>query len=108
MAVPLSVEEYLEERTQALRTRLEYVSENLNRLEDARLEDGSIHVDRLEKETPKEAEELSDTLYAMLPRIKLTDLLAEVAHWTGLMKPLSTPPPDTPRKAKTKRFYWQL
>lgn len=83
LAVPLSVEEYLEERTQVLRIRLEYVSENLNRLEDARLEDGSLHVDRLERETPQEAEELSDILYAMLPRIKLTDLLAEVAHWTG-------------------------
>ncbi|MDA8353018.1 MAG: Tn3 family transposase [Firmicutes bacterium] len=83
LAVPLSVEEYLEERTQAIWKRLEYVSKNLNRLEDARLEDGSLHVDRLEKETPPEAEELSDLLYAMLPRVKLTELLAEVAYWTG-------------------------
>jgi TnpA family transposase len=34
------------------------------------------------KTTPPEAEVLAERLYAMLPRIRVTDLLAEVAGWT--------------------------
>jgi TnpA family transposase len=83
IVVPLSFEEYIEERKSALRERLMFISTHLYELEDARIEDGSIHIERLEKDTPPEAEELSEKLYAMLPRIKLTDLLLEVAQWTG-------------------------
>ena len=36
-----------------------------------------------EKSTPLEAEALAVRLYAMLPRIRITDLMAEVASWTG-------------------------
>ena len=36
----------------------------------------------IEKSTPPEAEALAARLYAMLPRIRITDLLAEVAGWT--------------------------
>ena len=35
------------------------------------------------KSTPPQAEALAERLYAMLPRIRITDLLAEVAGWTG-------------------------
>jgi hypothetical protein len=36
----------------------------------------------IEKSTPPEAETLAARLYAMLPRIRITDLLSEVATWT--------------------------
>ena len=36
----------------------------------------------IEKSTPPEAEALAARLYAMLPRIRITDLLSEVARWT--------------------------
>jgi hypothetical protein len=36
----------------------------------------------IEKSTPPEAEALAAKLYAMLPRIRVTDLLTEVATWT--------------------------
>ena len=36
----------------------------------------------IEKSTPPEAEALAARLYAMLPRIRVTDLLSEVAGWT--------------------------
>ncbi len=36
----------------------------------------------IEKSTPAEAEALAARLYAMLPRIRITDLMAEVAAWT--------------------------
>ena len=36
----------------------------------------------IEKSTPPDAEVLAARLYAMLPRIRITDLLSEVARWT--------------------------
>jgi hypothetical protein len=40
-------------------------------------------IDRLEKDTPPEAIQLSQRLYKMMPRIKLPDLLLEVSKRTG-------------------------
>ena len=37
----------------------------------------------LQADTPEEARNFSLSLYKMLPRVKLTDLLMEVAEWTG-------------------------
>jgi TnpA family transposase len=34
--------------------------------------------------TPDEAERLADRVYALLPRVRITDLLDEVAEWTGV------------------------
>lgn len=83
LAVSLNVEEYLEERTTSLMHRLRWVSENIDELEGVNIEKGRLHVHRLEKDVPEEAKQYSATLYSMLPRIKLTDLLLEVAIWTG-------------------------
>jgi len=43
---------------------------------------GVLKVAPAEKSTPPAAEALAARLYAMLPRIRITDLLAEVARWT--------------------------
>ena len=43
---------------------------------------GVLKIAPIEKSTPPEAEALAARLYAMLPRIRVTDLLAEVAGWT--------------------------
>jgi hypothetical protein len=43
---------------------------------------GVLKITPVEKTTPPEAEALAERLYAMLPRIRVTDLLAEVAGWT--------------------------
>jgi TnpA family transposase len=43
-----------------------------------------LKITPIEKSTPPEAEALATRLYAMLPRIRITDLLAEVAAWTLL------------------------
>ena len=45
---------------------------------------GVLKITPIEKTTPPEAEALAERLYAMLPRIRITDLLAEVAGWTQL------------------------
>lgn len=36
----------------------------------------------MEKDTPEDARDFSVSLYELLPRIKLADLLIEVANWT--------------------------
>ena len=51
-------------------------------LPDVTLERGVLKITPFEKATPPEAEVLAARLYAMLPRIRITDLLSEVADWT--------------------------
>ncbi|GAB6172493.1 hypothetical protein JCM15765_19710 [Paradesulfitobacterium aromaticivorans] len=63
--------------------RLKWVSSNVDDLEGVNLENGKLHIDRLEKDVPDEARNFSLSLYELLPRIKVTDLLMEVAYWTG-------------------------
>ena len=49
---------------------------------DVTLDKGVLKITPIEKSTPPEAEALAERLYAMLPRIRVTDLLSEVARWT--------------------------
>jgi len=51
-------------------------------LADVTVDKGVLKIASIEKSTPPEAEALAARLYAMLPRIRITDLLAEVAGWT--------------------------
>ena len=51
-------------------------------LPDVTIDKGVLKISPLEKSTPPEAEALAERLYAMLPRVRITDLLAEVSRWT--------------------------
>lgn len=51
-------------------------------LPDVMLDKGVLKITPIEKSTPPEAEVLAARLYAMLPRVRITDLLSEVARWT--------------------------
>jgi hypothetical protein len=51
-------------------------------LADVSLERGVLKIAPIEKSTLPDATMLAARLYAMLPRIRITDLLSEVAHWT--------------------------
>ena len=82
LSVSSSADEYLSERMETLTQRLNFLSDHIDELDGVALEDGHLHVDRLENDVPEAAKALSRTLYNMLPRIKLTDLLLEVSHWT--------------------------
>ncbi len=86
LAVSLSFEEYIREREESLNKRLQFVSKNRNKLEGITFDKNQIHVEKLEKDTPEEAKALSESLYKLLPRIKLPDLLIEVANWTNFDK----------------------
>lgn len=83
LAVSMNVKEYLAERRESLHARLKFISENIDGMDGVIINKDRIRLDRLEKDVPEEAKEFSLSLYGMLPRIKLTDLLMEVANWTG-------------------------
>lgn len=83
LAVSPSVEEYLKERTDTLEALLGLFHKNIDTLEGVSITANKIHLERLEKQTPAEAETLSERLYGMLPQIKLPNLLLEVSNWTG-------------------------
>lgn len=82
LTVSMSANDYMAERTDSLLKRLEWVSNHAEDLEGVNIDNGKLHVDRLEKDTPEDARNFSLSLYELLPRIKLTDLLMEVANWT--------------------------
>lgn len=83
LAVATHADEYIVERTQTLLKRIETFSKNAHSLDGVDIDKGNLHLQRLEKDTPEEAKQISAKLYHMLPRVKLTDLLLEVANWTG-------------------------
>lgn len=83
LSVSLSYEDYLTERISSLNERLKWLSANFNKLDGVSLEKGKLSISRLEKDAPEEAKKFSASLYQMLPRIKLTDLLMDVAYITG-------------------------
>jgi len=89
LAVSYSINDYLEERTDSLQRRLQFVSKNAEKLNGVSIGNDKIHIDRLEKDTPEEAMAFSEGLYKMLPRIKLPDLLIEVANWTNFDRNLT-------------------
>lgn len=83
LSVSLSFEDYMTERTSSLNKRLKWLDTNSNKLDGVSLEKGKLSIARLEKDVPEEAKKFSASLYQMLPRIKLTDLLMDIAYITG-------------------------
>lgn len=51
-------------------------------LPDVTLDKGVLKIAPIGKSTPLEAEALAARLYATLPRVRITDLMSEVARWT--------------------------
>lgn len=85
--VPTTATTYLKERLSALRAMLDQTNTLARKglLPDVDLNDG-LKISPLESTTPKEANELRDRLYGMLPPVKITDLLLEVDRWTGFSR----------------------
>ncbi|MCA1054190.1 Tn3 family transposase [Rossellomorea aquimaris] len=102
LAVGMSAQEYIIERNTALNERLNYIMENIDSLEGISIDKSRVRLDRLEKYTPEEAKSLSQTLYNMLPRVKLTDLLIEVSNWTGFDEHLTHASSNRPPKGEEK------
>ena len=53
------------------------------KLVDVVITGGGLTISPLRRSVPVEAEALKARLYALLPRVRITDLLVEVANWSG-------------------------
>src|SRR6185437_7810905 len=84
IAVEPDFEQFIASRQALLDERLQVVDAQATagRLPDVTVTNGVLKIAPIEKATPPEAEVMVARLYAMLPRIRITDLLAEVAGWT--------------------------
>ena len=83
LAVDVSYEVFMKERIESLNTRLKWFSKNFHQLKGVSFSNGKLSLSRLEKDFPEEAKKLSSSLYQLIPRIKLTELLMDVAKMTG-------------------------
>jgi hypothetical protein len=85
VAVDTSFTAWLADRRQRLNMRLAEVNQKaLNgELPDAILDESGLKISPLRNAVPQDADDLKAHLYGLLPRIRITDLLAEVAVWTG-------------------------
>ena len=84
LAVDADFERFIADRRALLDKRLAAIDSKAKGglLPDVTLDKGVLKIAPIEKSTPPEAEALAARLYAMLPRIRITDLLSEVAQWT--------------------------
>jgi TnpA family transposase len=84
IAVEADFEAFIASRSTRLDERLAVVDVPAREgaLPDVTINGGVLKIAPIEKSTPPEAEALAVRLYAMLPRVRITDLLAEVARWT--------------------------
>jgi hypothetical protein len=85
VAAPAIAEGYLAERRALLERRLSEVDAKAaaDKLEDVRIKGDGLKMTPLKAATPEAAEILADRLYAMMPNLRITSLLAEVDRWTG-------------------------
>ena len=85
ISIPADCRVFLDEKRTLLRERLKVVSEKAagDLLVDVRVTSSALKIKPLDAVTPDAAEELGARLYAMVPRIKITELLQEVAGLTS-------------------------
>lgn len=86
VAVPGDAAAYLQERRALLEERLRDVDGRAARhmLTDVRMTRAALKIAPLQAVTPERAERLADRVHTLMPRVRITELLAEVSRWTGL------------------------
>jgi len=85
LAVPDRFDHWRDERIAVLAARLREVDAQaaLGELPDAAITEAGLSISPLRKDPSETADEAARRLYGMLPRLRITDLLAEVHGWTG-------------------------
>jgi hypothetical protein len=85
LALPDAAEAWLEARGGVLREKLKAVlaAAAVGSLVDASLTEAGLKVTPIRREQRDRAKVLSRRLYTLVPRIRITDLLAEVNGWTS-------------------------
>ncbi|WP_306532635.1 Tn3 family transposase [Geobacter sp.] len=89
LAVETDCDRFLEARLQVLEQKLMKVEQLAadNELPDARFtETGRLKITPLDNAVPVEAEALMQQAYALMPHLKITELLLEVDSWTGFSR----------------------
>lgn len=86
LRLPATADEWLARRGAELDERLKYLACRLRRgeLEGVELRDGRLYVASVKAATPPEAEALATRIDAMLPRVRITEIMHEVSRATGL------------------------
>ncbi|QNG48405.1 Tn3 family transposase [Sphingobium yanoikuyae] len=87
LGLPPTAGEWLEQRGRELDWRLKKFAQRLKRdaLEGVRYRDGRLQISPVRTIATPDAEALADRLDAMMPRIRITELLHEVAQETGFL-----------------------
>jgi TnpA family transposase len=85
LGLPATADEWLAERGRKLDGRLKSFAGRLRQgqLDGVELRDNRLHITPLKAATPTEADVLADRLDALLPRVRITELLHEVNRATG-------------------------
>jgi hypothetical protein len=86
LGLPATADEWLTARGRELDRRLKRFARRLRQgeLDGVELRDGRLRGAPVKAATPPEADVLADRLDAMLPRVRITELLHEVSRTTGL------------------------
>src|SRR5262249_4359242 len=81
----LDCDTYLSQRKKLLHEELQTVAQMTRQhlLPEARMEGNKLIISPLTRSGPDQAEQWAEKVYAVLPRIHLTQLLQEVDGWTG-------------------------
>jgi len=89
LAVTSAADAYLETIQQEITEKVKALEERIGKVEGRlRLDDkGKLSLLSLEKEIPAEGERLSLRVSNMLPQGTLPELLLELDHWTGFLRP---------------------
>ena len=88
VAIDVDSERYLQGRLALLKDKLHQVDQlaGQGELPDAEITRELLKVSPLKKSVPEEAERLEDEAFAIMPHLKITELLLEVDQWTDFTR----------------------
>jgi TnpA family transposase len=88
LAVDSTYSTFIESRMTALQAKMKEVEQQAlaNTLPDASITKGKLKITPLANMVPEAADTLKRQAYALMPHIKITELLLEVDSWTGFTK----------------------